>query len=659
MPLLQLKNITLRYSAAPLLDGADFQVDAGERVCLLGRNGAGKTSLMRIISGEETPNDGEIIRQPGTIITRLTQEIPADVDAPAAAANGSSPTVLDVVRGGLSPERHEEEWESDIRIDELLAEMKLPAEQRFAALSGGMKRRVLLARALAGLPDVLLLDEPTNHLDLESILWLENVLLTRNITLFFVTHDRTFLRRLATRIVELDRGRLTSWACDYDTFLDRKAAALEAEEKQWAAFDKKLAQEEAWLRQGIKARRTRNEGRVRALMAMRNERSQRRTREGTARIEMQSGQLSGQKVIEVKDVTFSYPASAEAAGAAVASPAGAVQSGPVIRDLTTTIWRGDKVGIIGPNGGGKTTLLKLLLGEMQPDEGEIKRGTNLQVVYLDQLRGQIDDSKTVAENVAGDAETVTFQGRARHIHSYLQDFLFRSDRVRMQARMLSGGERNRLLLARLFLQPANVLVLDEPTNDLDAETLELLEELLVDFNGTLLLVSHDRAFLDNVVTSTLVFEGDGYVMEYSGGYEDWLRQRAVLPRAMLPPSPQALSAVAGLPNLAAAERIEAATSPAGTAVAAPAGGKSAKGRKFLNRERRELEELPGTIEKLEAEHVALGAKLWDPEVYQKQPDKVPQMKAELETLSGKIETAYARWEELEELRKQCDGESAA
>ncbi|HSI83117.1 MAG TPA: ATP-binding cassette domain-containing protein [Candidatus Methylacidiphilales bacterium] len=638
MPLLQLRQITLRYSAAPLLDAADFQVDAGERVCLLGRNGAGKTSLMRIITGEETPNEGEIIRPPGTVITRLTQEIPEAL-AGAAGTPEAPGTVLDVVRAGLSAERHEEEWESDIRIDELLAEMRLPAEQDFAELSGGLKRRVLLARAIAGLPDVLLLDEPTNHLDLDSILWLERFLLGHNITLFFVTHDRTFLRKLATRIVELDRGKLTSWACDYDTFLLRKAAALEAEEKQWAAFDKKLAQEEAWLRQGVKARRTRNEGRVRALLAMRNARSERRERDGAARIEMQSGQTSGQKVIEVKDITFTYP-EAET---------------PVIQNLTTTIWRGDKIGIIGPNGGGKTTLLKLLLGKLEPDTGEVKRGTNLQVVYLDQLRDQIDDNKSVAENVAGDAETITFQGRPRHIHSYLQDFLFRSDRVRMQARMLSGGERNRLLLARLFLQPANVLVMDEPTNDLDAETLELLEELLVDFNGTLLLVSHDRAFLDNVVTSTLVFEGDGVVMEYTGGYEDWIRQRALLPKSMLPPSPQAIAPVAGLPNLATVERIEAKT-PAAATGSGNGGGKSSKIKKFPNRDRKELEELPAIIEKLEAEHVALSARLWEPDLYQKQPEVIPQLKNDLEVLAKKIETSYARWEDLEETRKQCDGE---
>ena len=601
MPLLQLRQITLRYSASPLLDAVDFQVDAGERICLLGRNGAGKTSLMRIITGEETPNDGELIRSSDAMMTRLTQEIP----------DGVTGTVREVIHAGLRLDRHEEEWESDVRIEELMEEMKLPADHEFYALSGGLKRRVLLARALAGQPDILLLDEPTNHLDLDSILWLENFLLGSKLTLFFVTHDRAFLRKLATRIVELDRGRLTSWACDYDTYLERKAASLDAEEKQWAAFDKKLAQEEAWLRQGVKARRTRNEGRVRALQTMRQERSQRREREGTARIELQTGSLSGQKVIEAKNISYDYG------------------TGPIVRDFSDTIWRGDKIGIIGPNGGGKTTLLKLLLGQLEPKEGSVKLGTNLQVVYLDQLRGQIDDAKTVAQNVAGDAETVTFQGRPRHIHSYLQDFLFRADRIRMPAKMLSGGERNRLLLARLFLQPANVLVLDEPTNDLDAETLELLEELLLEYTGTLLLVSHDRVFLDNVVTSTLVFEGHGRIVDYTGGYEDWIRQRAAA-KAAPPP---------------AREETKSKPSSASPATKPP---------KFLNRERRELEELPKQIEGWEAELSEIAKRLWEPGLYQKEPELVPKLKSESAELEKRITTAYARWEELEAKRKAAD-----
>jgi ATP-binding cassette subfamily F protein uup len=600
MSLLQLRNVTLRYGGEPVLDGVDFQIAAGERVCLIGRNGAGKTSLMRVLTGEEVPSAGEVIRASGILVTRLEQEVPRDLAG----------TVEEVIRSGISPERHEEEWETDRRLAELAEEMALPVEADFAALSGGLKRRVLLARALAGLPDALLLDEPTNHLDLDAILWLEKFLLARGITLFFVTHDRAFLRKLATRIVELDRGQLTSWSCDYDTFLERKSAALEAEEKQWAAFDKKLAQEEAWLRQGVKARRTRNEGRVRELMKLRSERARRREREGKARLELQEGATSGQKVIEAKNISFGY-------GGA-----------PVVREFSTTIWRGDKIGIIGPNGSGKTTLLRLLLGRLAPQSGEVKLGTALQVVYLDQLRAQIDGEKTVAQNVAGDAETVNFQGRARHIHSYLGDFLFRSDRVRMPAKLLSGGERNRLLLARLFLQPANVLVLDEPTNDLDAETLELLEELLIGYDGTLLLVSHDREFLDHVVTSTLVFEGDGRIAEYVGGYADWLAQRQ-----------------AAVEEKAASEPQEAPKPR----------GKSERPRKFLNREQRELDELPGVIERLEAEHAEIATKLADPATYQREPEAVPRLQAELADNEARAHAAYARWEELEALRIACAG----
>jgi ATP-binding cassette subfamily F protein uup len=597
MSLLQLRNVTLRYGGEPVLDGVDFQIAAGERVCLIGRNGAGKTSLMRVLTGEEAPSAGEVIRASGILVTRLEQEVPRDL----------SGTVEEVIRSGISPERHEEEWEIDRRLAELATEMALPVEADFASLSGGLKRRVLLARALAGLPDVLLLDEPTNHLDLDAILWLENFLLARGLTLFFVTHDRAFLRKLATRIVELDRGQLTSWSCDYDTFLERKTAALEAEEKQWAAFDKKLAQEEAWLRQGVKARRTRNEGRVRELMKLRTERAGRREREGKARLELQEGATSGQKVIDAKNVSFGYGGE------------------PVVRDFSTTIWRGDKIGIIGPNGSGKTTLLRLLLGRLAPQSGEVKLGTALQVVYLDQLRAQIDGEKTVAQNVAGDAETVNFQGRARHIHSYLGDFLFRSDRVRMPAKLLSGGERNRLLLARLFLQPANVLVLDEPTNDLDAETLELLEELLIGYDGTLLLVSHDREFLDHVVTSTLVFEGGGRIAEYVGGYADWLAQRP-----------------------ATIEKTESAQ----TETPKPR-GRSERPRKFLNREQRELDELPGLIERLEAEHAEIAAKLADPATYQRESESVPRLQAELADNESRAHAAYARWEELEALRLAC------
>jgi ATP-binding cassette subfamily F protein uup len=463
---------------------------------------------------------------------------------------------------------------------------------------------------------LLLLDEPTNHLDLSSILWLEDFLLRHPMSLLFVTHDRTFLRRLANRIVELDRGRLFGWACDYDTFLQRKAGVLEAESVQWKAFDKKLAQEEVWLRQGVKARRTRNEGRVRALFELRRERARRRERSGTAKMEIQSGALSGQRVLRAEGITFAHPD----------------MPGPLVQDFSTEVFRGDKIGILGPNGCGKTTLLKLLLGQLAPQAGSVTTGTNLQVVYLDQLRDQIDLDKTVAENVAGASQSVHFQGRDRNIHSYLGDFLFRSDRVRMPARLLSGGERNRLLLARLFLQPANVLVLDEPTNDLDAETLELLEELLVSWDQTLLLVSHDRAFLDAVVTSLIVFEGDGTISEVNGGYSDWQRWSA---RGAAVPS----AAVASAPVKEDGPKKE----------------RQGRAEKFLNRERRELEELPGQIEGWETEQVRCAAQLQDPELYRNDPAALPAIEAESVTLEAKIRAAYRRWEELEAKRSAFEG----
>lgn len=605
MALLQLKSVSLHYGGDYLLDAADLSIEAGERVALLGRNGCGKTSLMRLISGEEGPSAGDVLRAPGALMTRLDQEVPQGVEG----------TVFSVVRGGISPTRHEEDWETDVRLEELLAEMQLPTEAEFGSLSGGLKRRVLLARALAAQPDLLLLDEPTNHLDLGSILWLEEFLLRHPISLLFVTHDRTFLRRLANRIVELDRGKLFGWSCDYDTFLQRKSDMLEAEAVQWKAFDKKVAQEEAWLRQGVKARRTRNEGRVRALLELRRERARRRERSGTAKMEIQSGALSGQRVLRAEGVTFAHPEMPE----------------PVVRDFSSEIFRGDKIGILGPNGCGKTTLLKLLLGQLAPQSGQVTTGTNLQVVYLDQMRDQIDLDKTVAENVAGASQSVHFQGRDRNIHSYLADFLFRSDRARMPARLLSGGERNRLLLARLFLQPSNVLVLDEPTNDLDAETLELLEELLVSWDQTLLLVSHDRAFFDAVVTSLLVFEGGGKISEVNGGYSDWQRWSAR--GAEVPPS----------------------ATPAAAKADEPKSKPRARAEKFLNRERRELEELPGQIEAWEAEQIRCAEKLQDPQLYRNDPGALPKIEAESIALEAKIRAAYSRWEELEAKRCALEG----
>jgi ATP-binding cassette subfamily F protein uup len=595
MPLFQLHQVTLAYGSLPLLDRVDLQVEAGERISLIGRNGTGKTSLLRLMSGEETPSAGEILRAPGTVVTYLTQEVPEEMTG----------SVMEVIHSGLSSNHHEEEWESDMRLEALAGTMNLPLDAPFASLSGGLKRRVLLARSLAGQPDLLLLDEPTNHLDLETILWLEEFLLTTAITLFFVTHDRAFLKKLATRIVELDRGHLTSWNCDYPTYLERKATSLEAEEKQWAAFDKKLAQEEVWLRKGVKARRTRNEGRVRALEQLRRERGERREREGRAKIALQTGNLSGQKVIEAKNVSFSY------------------DEKEIIHHFTTTIWRGDKIGIIGSNGSGKTTLLKLLLGEIAPTSGSVHLGTQLEVVYFDQLRGKIDGEKSVAANVAGDADTVLFQGRARHIHSYLEDFLFHRDRIRMPAKMLSGGERNRLLLAKLFLQQANLLVMDEPTNDLDAETMELLEELVLNYQGTLLLVSHDRAFLNSVVTSTLVFEGEQKIGEYCGGYDDWVAHRT---SAKVAPPPQMA------PVTTKSERKTTAPTL------------------FLKREQRELEELPLLIEQWELEKEGLVAMLCNPELYRGEAKKFSEVQGQLLTLEEKIAKSYVRWEELEKKR---------
>jgi ATP-binding cassette subfamily F protein uup len=595
MALLSLLDVNLSFGGPAILDRVNLQVDPGERVCLVGRNGAGKTTLMRVIAGETKPDSGEVFRQAGAVYARLTQEVPTDVVG----------TVHDLVSSGLrSASAHEEDWERDVRLENLIERLELRGDEPFGSLSGGLKRRVLLARALASQPDLLLLDEPTNHLDIESILWLEEFLLEAKLTLCFVTHDRAFLRRLATRIIELDRGRLSTWACDYDTYLVRKQEAQEAEERRQALFDKKLAQEEAWIRRGVRAQRSRAQSRINQLKQMRAERAARRERTGTAVLKLAEAERSGVKVITAENVDFSWP-----------------DGRPLVRGLTTTIMRGDKIGLIGPNGAGKTTLIKLLLGQLAPTAGTVEHGTNLEVVYYDQLRAQIDDSKSVADNIANGNQTVTIDGRTRAVISYLQDFLFTPDRARTPARVLSGGERNRLLLARLFTKPANVLVLDEPTNDLDAETLDLLEDLLVEYAGTLLLVSHDREFLDEVVTSTLVFEGDGRIGDYVGGYADWLRQRK-------PPKP-----------------AERAPSPPRRepAPAAP------KARKRTNAERRERDELPGRIEALEREQAALTVQLADAGFYRKDPAGFAASKARLEEIERALPAAFARWEELEAL----------
>lgn len=632
MALLNLSNVTFGYTQPPLLDGVTVNVERGERIGLVGRNGAGKSTLMRLITGELAPDDGEISLEAGAKAAYLTQHVPTgdagNIFDHIAAGAGPVGTSISTFRrldakaheGRLSPDEQTEleqasaainaaeAWEILPRIDRTLREMELEPDRTFESLSAGMKRRVLLGRALVSEPDLLLLDEPTNHLDIESILWLQNFLSRFSGTLIFVTHDRMFLQALATRIIEVDRGRLFDWTCDYATFLKRRDAMLAAEAEQQAQFDKKLAEEERWIRQGIKARRTRNEGRVRALKKMREERHARREKMGTAKMQLQESERSGRLVAQIKNVSFSY------------------DDHPIVRDFSTTVMRGDRVGLIGPNGVGKSTLLKILLGQLEPDTGEVTLGTKLVVSYFDQLRGQLDETKSARDNIADGAEMVEINGQRRHVLGYLQDFLFSPERARTRVEYLSGGERNRLLLARMFASPSNLLVLDEPTNDLDAETLELLEELLGDYSGTVLLVSHDRAFLNNVVTSTIVFEGDGNLREYDGGYDDWLRQRPdPAPRAESKPADPGKDQKPGEP--------------------APA--KPAKPRKLSYKEQRELEALPKRIEELEERQAELFALMADPSHYQQDGDAIADSKSELEQTQAELSEAYERWESLE------------
>jgi ABC transport system ATP-binding/permease protein len=599
MALLSFLDLSIGFGGPLLLDRANLQVDRGERVCLVGRNGAGKSTLMKVIAGEIAPDSGQVFLQPGKKVARLKQEVPA----------GMNGTVREIVLGPDTPGT-EHDWERDLRAERLLQEMELPPEATFGELSAGLKRRVLLARGLVEDPALLLLDEPTNHLDIESIAWLENFLLTFSGAILFVTHDRMFLRKLATRILELDRGVLTSWSCDYDSFLERKENLLEAQAKQQAAFDKKLAQEEAWLRQGVKARRTRNEGRVRALKALREERRARREKTGLADLTVQEAAMSGQKVVEAEGICFTY------------------DHQPLIDRFSTLIGRGDKIGIVGPNGTGKSTLLRILLGQLKPTSGSVKLGTKLEIAYFDQLRATLDEEKTVRENIGHGSDTVTVNGRSRHVISYLEDFLFSPDRARSPVKSLSGGERNRLLLARLFTQPANLLVLDEPTNDLDAETLELLEDLLVEYSGTLLLVSHDRAFLNNVVTSLIVFEGGGQLREYVGGYDDYQRQQQ---QSLA--SPASPNAPAGRPSTAS---------------------RTSRPRKFSNRERKELEELPRRIEVLEQEQKKIAEEMTNPGFYQAGGAAVTERQSRLDAIETEMAKAFARWEELETLQNDLE-----
>ncbi len=626
MSLIRLRNIQLGFGGPLLLDGVDLSIERGERICLLGRNGAGKSTLMKIILGELTADDGERVVSGGVRIARLMQEVPK-------ALKGS---VFDVVANGigelsevikqyhqivtrlaetgdetllepLARVQHELEagdgWQLEQRVETVISRLSLDPDMQFEALSGGLKRRVLLAQALVTEPDLLLLDEPTNHLDIESIDWMEEFLLGYGGALLFVTHDRAFLRHLATRILELDRGRLTDWPGDYDNFLRRKDEMLNAEALENARFDKKLAQEEVWIRQGIKARRTRNEGRVKALKAMRDEHSRRRSETGQVRMQLQAGERSGKLVVEVDDISYAW------------------EGEPVIRGFSTTIMRGDRIGIIGPNGAGKTTLLNLLLGRLQPDRGSVKLGTNLEVVYFDQMRSQLREDLSVQDNVGGGSDKVEIGSSSRHIISYLQDFLFTPERARTPVKALSGGERNRLLLAKLFTKPANVLVLDEPTNDLDVETLELLEELLINFTGTLLLVSHDRDFLDNAITACLVFEGEKRIAEYVGGYSDWDRHRKQQQTLPVASSEKAVKSELNPPKKGAG--------------------------KLSYKDQRELGALPQRIETIEKEIGDIQQQLSDPEIYQQDGDKVTSLQQELKELEEALETAFDRWETLE------------
>ncbi|MET3930554.1 ATP-binding cassette subfamily F protein uup [Lysobacter sp. OAE881] len=626
MPLITLNNVDYGVGGPLLLSDVVLSIEPGERIALIGRNGAGKSTLMKLIAGDIHADDGEVRREGGVRIARLEQEVPPGADG----------DVWDVVAGGLgelgswlaqfhhlSHAEHVDTdalakvqqkiedangWSLDQRVTETLQRLELDGDAVFARLSGGMKRRVLLARALVSSPDVLLLDEPTNHLDIEAIDWLEGFLKAWQGALVFVTHDRRFLRSLATRIVEIDRGQVTSWPGDWDNYLRRREERLNAEAQENARFDKMLAQEEVWIRQGIKARRTRDEGRVTRLKQMRVERSQRRELQGNVKMDFAQSESSGKKVVEAKDVNFAFG------------------DRELIRDLSTTIFRGDRIGLIGPNGSGKTTLLKLLLGELKPQSGEVKLGSNLQIAYFDQYRATLREDWNALENVAEGREFVEVGGRSKHVIGYLQDFLFTPERARAPITRLSGGERNRLLLAKLFAQPSNLLVMDEPTNDLDVETLELLEELLGDYPGTLLLVSHDRDFLDNVVTSTLVMEGDGRVGEYVGGYTDWLRQRPV----------KSVPAV-GAKATPAAAPVAAATTPA------PAAPK----KKLSYKDARELEQLPVRIEQLETKVAELTAQMNEASFYQRDAAGIAAHTDLMAKTQAELDAAYERWNELE------------
>jgi ATP-binding cassette subfamily F protein uup len=624
VPIITLDNVSLAFGHLPLFERADLRIDPGERIALIGRNGSGKSSLLRLVSGEVPADAGTIWRSPGLRISRLDQDVQGASDATVfdevsaglgelgalvadyhhaameAAAGGDLERV-----GALQQELEKRDgWRLEQRVEMVISRLSLPADRAMRDLSGGWRRRALLGQALVSQPDLLLLDEPTNHLDIEAIRWMEEYLRGHAGAVLFVTHDRAFLGALATRIIELDRGTLTSWPGTYRSYLDKKAAALETEARDLERLDKKLEKEEAWLRQGVKARRTRNEGRVRALMALRDERAAYRAQGGAVRMAIDAGESSGRLVFEAEGVEKSL---------------GGVQ---IIGNYSQRIFRGDRVGLIGPNGSGKTTLLRLLVGELDPDEGTIRRGTRLQIAYFDQQREQLDPDASVADSVSEGNTTVTINGQPRHVLGYLADFLFPRERAQSPVRSLSGGERNRLMLAKLFARPANVLVLDEPTNDLDIETLELLEELIGDFDGTVLLVSHDRVFLDNIVTSTLAFEGGGRVVEYVGGYEDYLRQIGVRGSGLGTRAPHIRKS------------RPAAVSPDPR-------------RKLSYNQQRELEALPAHIEALEAEHQRLREESESAEFYKEGADHIRAVLARIELTNTELEAALARWVDLD------------
>jgi ABC transport system ATP-binding/permease protein len=619
MALVSMQEVSLGFGGPLILENVNFNIERGEMVGVLGRNGTGKTTLLRLAFGDLLPDSGQVSRQQGLRVAYLPQEV----------TQGLAGTIAEIVASGLTAEitapgsGYEDAWQRQLQVEKVVARMAIDPTAQFDTLSAGMKRRVLLARALVREPELLLLDEPTNHLDIDAIRWLEDFLARWNGTLLFVTHDRAFLQKLTTRIVELDRGRLFNWNCNYTTYARRKEGVLEAEQDQAVNFDKKLAQEEAWIRKGTEARRTRNEGRVRGLLRLREARRERREGPAKMRLIIQEARRTGKLVIEAEGIGYAYPGR------------------EIVREFSTTFLRGDKVGIIGPNGSGKTTLLRLLMGELAPQQGSLRHGTYLEVAYFDQLRASLDENKSAYENVGQGRDTITVNGKPRNLITYLEDFLFTTDRINDPVSILSGGERNRLLLARLFARPANVLVMDEPTNDLDIETLELLEDMLLDYRGTLLLVSHDRAFLNNLATSTLVLDGTGSAREYVGGYDDWLRQSQA----------EDLDKPAEAPRKAPVSAQARATEDlARNGLVQPALNATRKlnfkEQRTLEAQKRELEELPQRIDALENEQYQLSLAMSDPAFYQQDPGAIGEAANRHKTLEEALAQAYQRWEEL-------------